>query len=127
MKPSKTALVVDDDPEIRKLISKYLARLGFAVTMSGDGKSAIKALDAARPTLLCVDNMLPEKSGYDICEYVGKSPTLKGLPILMISARAMPGDRAAAEELGVAEYLVKPFTQAEFDAHVERAMQAKSA
>jgi two-component system chemotaxis response regulator CheY len=124
VKPSKTALVVDDDPDILKLISKYLTRLGFAVTAAADGKSAIKALDSSRPSLLCLDMMLPEASGYDVCEHVTKSPGLKGLPILMISARGMPGDRATAEEVGVSEYLVKPFTQAEFDAHVARALQA---
>lgn len=120
----QTALVVDDDPEIRKLIVLYMERLGFSVTTAADGRSAIKKLGEARPTLLCLDLMLPESSGYDVCEHVLKTPPLKGLPILMISARTMPEDRAMAEELGVVKYLFKPFTQAQFAAAVKEALAA---
>lgn len=115
----QSALVVDDDPEIRKLVCTYLARMGFAVTEAGDGRAAVAALTAARPTLLCIDVMLPEASGYDVCEHVQATPALRGLPILVMSARDMPEDMAAAEELGARAYLTKPFTQASFVAHVE--------
>lgn len=118
----KTVLVVDDDPEIRKLLAASFDRLGFQVTQASDGRTAIKRLDAERPTLLCVDLMLPESSGYDVCEHVNASPTLKGLPILMVSARTMPADRAQAEELGVRVYLAKPFSQAELKTAVEEAL-----
>jgi two-component system chemotaxis response regulator CheY len=118
----KTALVVDDDPDIRKVIAAYLKRLGFAVTMAADGRTAIKRLDEQRPTLLCVDLMLPESSGYDVCDHVRNTPALRGLPILMISARTMPEDRAHAEDLGVKRYLTKPFTQAQFAALVNETL-----
>lgn len=118
----KTALVVDDDPDIRKIVTTYLMRLGFAVQQVGNGRDAISRLEEVRPSLLCIDLVLPESSGYDVCEHVSRSEGLRGLPILMMSARTMPGDRAMAEELGVREYLVKPFTQAEFVAHVTRAI-----
>ena len=119
----KTAFVVDDDPEIRKLIVTSLSRLGFDVTQAADGRTAIKRLDESRPSLLCVDLMLPESSGYDVCEHVNRSAPLQGLPILMISARSMPEDRAQAEELGVRVYLTKPFTQAELKRAVEEALE----
>ncbi len=118
-----TAVVVDDDPEIRKIISIYLKRMGFEVSQAGDGRAAIKLLDSKRPTLLCIDLVLPESSGYDVCEHILKSPTLKGLPILMISARTLPADQAMAEELGVREYLFKPFSQADFVEHVTRTLE----
>jgi DNA-binding response OmpR family regulator len=119
---AQTALVVDDDPEIRKLIKRYLERQQFVVTTASDDRSAIKQLEAAKPSLLCLDLMLPSGSGFQVCEHILKSPTLKGLPILMISARTMPEDRAMAEELGVVKYLIKPFSQAEFIASVKEAM-----
>lgn len=119
----QTALVVDDDPEIRKLIGLYLERLGFSVTSANDGRTAIRMLDEARPSLLCLDLMLPESSGYDVCEHVQKSPALVGLAILMISARTMPEDRAMAEELGVIRYLFKPFSQADFAAAVRETIE----
>ncbi len=117
-----TALVVDDDPDIRRIISAILSRLGFSVSQAADGREAIKRLDAARPSLLCLDLMLPESSGFDVCEHVLKAPPLSGLPILMVSARDMPDSRAVAEELGVHSYLIKPFTQAEFIASVKALM-----
>lgn len=119
----KTVLVVDDDPEIRKLLQASFLRLGFEVTQAADGRSAIKKLEEARPTLLCIDLMLPESSGYDVCEHINKTPSLQGLPIMMVSARTMPNDRAQAEELGVRAYLAKPFTQADLKAAVETAME----
>lgn len=119
---TRTALVVEDDPEIRKLISAYLTRLKFIADEASDVKTAIKKLDAARPTLLCCDIMLPESSGYDVCEHVRATAALKDLPILVVSARAMPEDRAMAEEFGVRSYLIKPFTQADFVRAVERAL-----
>lgn len=120
----RSALVVDDDPDIRKLVSTYLKRLGFEVTEAADGRAALVALAGARPTLLCIDVMLPEASGYDVCEHVRASPTLRGLPILVMSARDMPNDIATAEELGARAYLTKPFTQAAFVAHVELTLAA---
>ena len=119
----KTVLVVDDDPEIRKLLVTALERMGFVATQASDGRTAIKRLGEARPTLLCIDLMLPESSGYDVCEHVLKTPALKGLPIVMVSARTMPEDRAQAEELGVGVYLSKPFTQAQLKAAVAQALE----
>lgn len=120
---TKTALVVDDDPEIRKLLAASMERLGFSVTQAADGRTAIKKLGEQRPTILCVDLMLPESSGYDVCEHVQKSPTLQGLPIVMVSARTMPEDRAQAEELGVRAYLAKPFTQSELRQAIAAALE----
>jgi two-component system chemotaxis response regulator CheY len=109
-----TALVVDDDPDVRAMIALMLEDLGFRVLQAGDGRHAIETLEATRPELLCLDLMLPEKSGYDVCEHVATSAALRGLPILMMSARDMPEDRAIAEELGVRTYLTKPFTHTAF-------------
>jgi CheY-like chemotaxis protein len=119
----KSVLVVDDDPEIRKLLATAMERMGFDVTQASDGRTAIKKLGERRPTLLCIDLMLPESSGYDVCEHVQKSPTLNGLPIVMVSARTMPEDRAQAEELGVRAYLAKPFTQTELKQAVSQALE----
>ena len=120
---TKSVLVVDDDPEIRKLLVTALDRMGFTVSEAADGRTAIRRLEAARPTLLCIDLMLPESSGYDVCEHVNKTPTLNGLPILMVSARTMPEDRAQAEELGVRVYLSKPFTQTQLKQAVAQALE----
>jgi len=110
----RTALVVDDDPDIRKLIAAWLTQLGFEVRHAADGRKAIAALAEAPPLLLCLDLMLPESSGYDVCEHVQRTPALSAVRVLMISARTLPEDRALAEELGARAYLTKPFTQSDF-------------
>jgi DNA-binding response OmpR family regulator len=119
----RNVLVVDDDPEIRELLANAIERMGFAVQQAADGRTAIKRLEEARPALLCIDQMLPESSGFDVCEHVNKTPTLNGLPIVMVSARSMPEDRALAEELGVRVYLAKPFTQSQLKLAVIEALE----
>ncbi len=114
----RTALVVEDDPEIRKLIRKYLEKLGFVVREAGTGKAALVELAAMTPALVCLDLMLPEMSGYDICRHIRRAPALSHVRVLMISARSMPPDRAQAEEVGADGYLIKPIRWKAFSATV---------
>jgi DNA-binding response OmpR family regulator len=100
-------LVVEDDPEIRKLLRKYLDKLGLEVTEAGTGKAALAILDdpaTGKFALVCLDLMLPE---------------LREVPVLIISARSMPPDRALAEEVGANAYLIKPIRWGSFAATVQ--------
>ncbi len=115
----RTVLVVEDDPEIRKLLRKYLEKLGFDVTEADTGKAALAALSVQRPTLVCLDLTLPESSGYEICEHIRNNPQLADLPVLVVSARSMPPDRALAEEVGATAYLIKPIRWKSFAATVQ--------
>ncbi|HUJ25671.1 MAG TPA: response regulator [Myxococcales bacterium] len=114
-------LVVEDDPEIRKLLRKYLDKLGLDVSEAGTGKSALAMLDGEEKySLVCLDLMLPESSGYAICEHIRRTPNLRELPVLVISARSMPPDRALAEEVGANAYLIKPIRWVSFAATVHQ-------
>jgi two-component system, OmpR family, response regulator len=110
----KTVLVVEDDPALRKLIEGYLKTLEFDAVLSADGRSAMSELKKQEFDLVCMDLMLPEVSGYDLCEHIRKTLGLAHLPILIISARTLPEDRAYAEEVGATAYLPKPFSRADF-------------
>jgi DNA-binding response OmpR family regulator len=123
----RQALVVEDDPEIRKLLRKYLEKLSFDVREAGNGKAALALLHAQAPALVCLDLMLPESSGYDICEEMRRSPHLKNVPVLVVSARSMPPDRALAEEVGASAYLIKPIRWESFSATVLRLLEDASA
>jgi CheY-like chemotaxis protein len=112
--PRKTALVIDDDPDIRRLVRAYLEKLGMTVQEAATGKAAIELLQAGAPSLVCLDLMLPEISGYEICERIRSSGGTRDLPVLVISARSTPSDRALAEELGASAYLVKPLRRSSF-------------
>jgi len=118
MPAPRTALVVEDDPNIRKLIRKYLEKLGIEVREVGTGKAALAELAGTVPGLVCLDLMLPESSGYEICEHIRKTPRLSAVPVLVISARSMPPDRAEAEAVGADAYLIKPIRWKTFSATV---------
>jgi two-component system chemotaxis response regulator CheY len=109
----KQALLVEDDPSLRRLVREYLELARFGVNEVPDGGKAMSALREQKFDLVVLDLMLPESSGYDVLEFMhkeGKTQT----PVLMMSARSLPEDRAHAEELGARLYLIKPFTRAEF-------------
>ena len=110
----RKALVVEDNPDARALVSTYLRTMDLDVTAVAEGRSAIRALQLAPPDLVCLDLMLPELSGFEVCEFMRSRPELKDVPILVMSARAKPMDRAFAEEVGATAYLVKPFKRSEF-------------
>ncbi len=119
-----TALLVEDDIMLRKLVRQYLEKIGLRVIEVGDGRSAIRKLSEEPPDIVCLDLMLPEISGYEICELIRASTKLRHIPILVISARQSPADRAHAEKAGASSYLVKPFTIAELWAKVRQLLKA---
>jgi DNA-binding response OmpR family regulator len=115
-------LVVDDDPTLRKLIRAHLTRLELDSVEAAEGHAGLACLAAEPVDLVCLDLMLPTKSGFAICEAIRKS-SRASVPVLILSARGTPEDRAQAEEAGANAYLVKPFRRVEFDAHVRRLLQ----
>jgi len=122
MRALRKALVVEDHPDARALVRTYLLGMGVEVVDVAEGRSAIRQLEAATPDLVCLDLMLPELSGYEVCEFMRSHPTLKDVPILIMSARAKPMDRAFAEDVGATAYLVKPFKRSEFNRAVNACM-----
>ena len=120
-------LVVDDDPDIRLLVRRCLEDMGLDVEEASCGLTAIARLEKLAPELVCLDLMLPEVSGYDVCEHIRRSPRLREVKVLMMSARAHPVDRAYAEEAGAAAYLTKPFTITEFASQVGALLSERGA
>ncbi|HTS81531.1 MAG TPA: response regulator [Myxococcaceae bacterium] len=114
MRLPRKALLVEDHPDARALVRTYLVAMGIEVVDVAEGRSAIRALEKSRPDLVCLDLMLPELSGFEVCEFMRSHPELRDVPILVMSARAKPMDRAFAEEVGATAYLVKPFKRSDF-------------
>jgi two-component system chemotaxis response regulator CheY len=115
----KTVLVVEDHPRLRAAIRKVLCGMGLEVVEASDGHAAMDQLDLARPDLICLDLLLPKTSGYELCESIRKSPALSDLPLLIMSERASPADRAHAAEVGADAFLAKPFTDDDLRAWVD--------
>src|SRR6266581_9737748 len=106
----KTILVVEDDPEVRKLLGDFLAREGFAVEEAGDGRAMDRSLMRAAPDLVVLDLMLPGEDGLSICRRLRAGGNL---PILFLTAKGEETDRVVGLEVGADDYLVKPFSPRE--------------
>jgi len=113
-------LVVEDDPAARRLIQLNLMRLKLDVLTAGNGETALSFLQANPIDLVCLDLMLPNRSGFEICELIRRSPLHASTPVIVISARAEPDAKAYAEEAGANAYLVKPFRRQDLEAHTLR-------
>jgi DNA-binding response OmpR family regulator len=113
-----TVLVVDDEPTIVEVVSRYLARAGFAAREAFDGPSAVEAARRERPDLVVLDVMLP---GFDGIEAMRQLHELPGepVPVILLTARAEESDRLIGLRRGADDYVVKPFSPAELVARVE--------
>jgi DNA-binding response OmpR family regulator len=107
----RVVLLVEDHPTQREAIRRCLAEKNFHVETASDYHSAIKALAAGTPDLLCLDMTLPRESGLELCEYIRSDEKLRYVPILVISDRSSPEDMANAEDAGANAFLKKPFTR----------------
>lgn len=123
----KLVVLVEDDPEIRKFMRRCLEKLDLRVKEAATGRAALALLREEKPALVCLDLMLPEFSGYEICEKIRASPDLCEVPVLIVSARSMPPDRAAAEEVGASAYLMKPIRWKTFSTMVSDLLNGSQA
>lgn len=109
-----TLLIVEDDPEIGRLVAGLLEREGFSARVASDGRAMDALLKMLRPDLVILDLMLPGEDGLSICR---RLQALK-LPILMLSAKSDEIDRVVGLEMGADDYLTKPFSPRELVARV---------
>ena len=103
-------LVVDDDPTVSDVVSRYLTRDGHDVEVVGDGLLALRAATVNLPDLMVLDLMLPTMSGLEVCRRVRD---LGPVPVIMLTARSSEADRLAGLELGADDYVTKPFSPRE--------------
>jgi two-component system response regulator ResD len=115
-------LVVDDEPMVRDVLSRYLTREGFTVEAASDGESAIAALDSARPDLVLLDLMLPRIDGLEVFRRIrgrGNDRTA----VIMLTAKTEEADRVVGLELGADDYVTKPFSPREVVARVKAVLR----
>jgi DNA-binding response OmpR family regulator len=105
-----TILIVDDDPNIRELISVNLISSGYAVVEASNGRDAIVKTQASPPDLIVLDIMMPEIDGWEFCKFVRDDPLLEKIKIIMLTARGAEKDKLIGREIFKAdEYMTKPF------------------
>jgi len=117
-------LVVDDDPELRRLLSEYLTDVGFAVDLAGDGEQMRRVLAQSAPDAIVMDLMLPGADGLTLTREVRAK---SNVPILMLSARGEEIDRVVGLEVGADDYLPKPFSPRELLARLRALLRRTQA
>lgn len=108
-------LVVDDEPKIREVIKEYAVFSGFEVTEAEDGMSAVGLCKLNDYDLIVMDIMMPKLDGFSACKEIRKT---KDIPTIMLSARGEEYDKLFGFELGIDDYVVKPFSPKELIARI---------
>jgi len=111
-------LVVEDEPDIRKLVQYNLLQERYQVLEAEDGEQALKIVERDKPNLVILDLMLPGLSGLEVCRLLREKPDTIKLPILMLTAKAGEADRVLGLEMSADDYLAKPFSPRELVARV---------
>ena len=102
-------LVVDDEPPVRVLLRRFLERSGYAVSEVGTGEAALERIRRDPPDLVFLDLQLPDRSGHSILEAIRAEPATRLLPVVMLTGLATSEQKVRAYELGVTDFLAKPF------------------
>jgi two-component system alkaline phosphatase synthesis response regulator PhoP len=112
---TKKIFIVDDEPQIVKVLKAYLEKAGFQVVTASEGNTALLTFQREKPDFMILDLNLPGMDGLDICRTVRRD---SNIPILMLTARVEEADRLIGLELGADDYVVKPFSPREVVARV---------
>jgi len=116
---ARTILVIDDEPELVKLLDYNLSKAGYLVLSARDGESGLAAARKHAPDAIILDVMMPGLDGWEVCKRLRQDPSTSALPVLMLTAKADEGDRVLGLELGADDYVGKPFGVRELLARVK--------
>lgn len=117
-------LVVDDDPQTRHMVVRYLLENGFQASGARDAREMREALGAIDVDLIVLDVMLPGASGLDLCREVRQRSTI---PVIMLTAKGDETDRIVGLEIGADDYLAKPFSLRELLARIKAVLRRRGA
>lgn len=118
--PGERILIVEDESRIREMVREYLENEGFVVTEAVDGADALNKFKSSEYDMLVLDVMLPEIDGWSVCREVRRTSEI---PILMLTARGEEYDRLFGFELGVDDYILKPFSPKELVARMKAVLR----
>ena len=107
---NKKILVIEDDKDIQNLLHLNLEAAGYKVLIAGSGYDGLKIARQDLPDLILLDLMLPHMDGLEVCRRLKSDDKLKGIIIIMLTARSEEVDRVVGFELGADDYVVKPFS-----------------
>jgi DNA-binding response OmpR family regulator len=121
-------LIVDDEPINLDFFDVMLSRLGFQVVMAEDGEEALELIQQGKPDLIILDNIMPKMTGWELTKILKKSKTheqYRDIPIIMFSAMDAVKDKIEGFELGIEDYITKPFNFSEVLARIRAVLRNK--
>jgi DNA-binding response OmpR family regulator len=122
-----SVLVVDDEPTIAEVVSRYLERAGYRARIASDGLSAIESAAQQRPDLVVLDLMLPGLDGLEVMRRLSslalRHPNRDRIAVILLTAKGEESDRVIGLRLGADDYVVKPFSPAELVARVDAVLR----
>jgi DNA-binding response OmpR family regulator len=118
-----TILVVEDEPDVVDLVRYHLHRAGFEVLTALNGSAGLAAATESRPDAIVLDIMLPQMTGIEVCKALRAAVETADIPILILTAKAEIPDRIAGLELGVDDYITKPFSPRELVLRVQNMLR----
>ena len=123
MNTGKKILIVDDDSVNREFFQVMLTKLGFAAEEAVDGHDALDKLKKFHPDLILMDNIMPHMSGWELTKILKNDTKYRDIPIIMLSALDDVKDKVAGFELGIVDYITKPFNFSEVLARIKAALR----
>jgi DNA-binding response OmpR family regulator len=105
-----TILLVDDQPQITKILNDVLSKKGFTIAMAFNGEVAYQKALELKPNLIIMDIMMPVLSGFDAARKIKSHDELKGIPIIFLTAKGQDSDKEEADALGAVGFVTKPFS-----------------
>ena len=106
---SKRVLIVDDEPDVLRLVALRLKKSGYEILAASDGKEGFDIISSEKPDLVLLDLRLPNMDGVDICKQVKNDEVLRHIPIILFTATSDIEVADKAKEAGANDYMVKPF------------------
>jgi DNA-binding response OmpR family regulator len=115
--------VVEDDPDISRLVRHHLEGGGFSVKLYPTGDAVLIDAERNRPSLFILDIMVPGKDGLELCRQIRQTQSLATIPVIFLTARSAEADRVLGLELGADDYIPKPFSPRELVARVKAVLR----
>jgi len=120
--PRSTVMVVDDSITMRRVASKLLERHNYAVVTAKDGVDALAQLEDVQPDVMLLDIEMPRMDGFELASHMQNEPLYANIPIIMITSRTGEKHRDRALEIGVTNYMGKPYQEAELVSNIQAAL-----
>ena len=117
---SARVLIAEDEPNLVESLSFILSREGCVVSAVFDGESVLERLRSDRPDVLVLDVMLPLRTGFEVLKLIKTDPGLRGIPVMVLTAKGQERDRRTAEDLGADAFVTKPFSNQDVVDRIKR-------